>query len=216
MTLDRDRYQLSARVVEFSGLADDDPDRALIVGRVRGMASTDDLNSFNMVVLPQAFDASIPDLISFPQLLYNHDWGRQAGAIRSVKRTDNGIEIEADIANTELGREVWTLISLGGLRAFSVGFNPTDGTFDSKTGIETITEAELQEVSIVGRPANKKATFEGITVSAERRAAEEKQEKQAAQEEQELYELAVALGVSVVALAAINISAPPRKDENDD
>jgi len=145
-----------ARIMEYKEPA---KPKAGVLGTVRGMASTTDLNSLNMVVAATAFDASLPKYMDFPQVLFNHDWGKVIGKATAVRNTPDGVELEAEIVDTAAGRDAWLLIGLGGLRAFSVGFNPIDGTFDSKTGVETITEAELQEVSIVGRPANPSATF---------------------------------------------------------
>ena len=200
------KLELSARIVGFKTLADDDADAKLVIGRVRGLISTEDMNCYGFRIKNDAFDDSFPDLMEYPQLLHNHNWDRQTGAIRKVWRDDDGVWMEADIANTELGREVWTLISLGGLKAFSVGADPIESSYDRETEEEWVLRAELKEVSIVGRPGNKGVKFEYVNVSAERRADVASK----ARDEAELMEAAAALGMAASALSAITLSGLPR------
>lgn len=150
-------------------LADGDKLPAGVIGRIRGVANTTSLNSYGFKVAENAFDESLQGLLEFPQLLWNHDWGKQIGKITAAYRDGEELIIEADIADTSLGRDALTLIQMGALRAFSVGFMPQETAYDREKKLETVTRGELQEVSAVGRPANKDAVFAALSACRNRR-----------------------------------------------
>ena len=102
-----------------------------------------------------------------PVILYNHGFDPNLGSTpigKAVEITpsEDGLRIKAVLSklNDPMLNRIRGLVEEKILRAFSVGFNPTDSTVDAKTGVKTITKAELFEVSIVGVPMNQDSLFE--------------------------------------------------------
>lgn len=87
-----------------------------------------------------------------PVILWAHDYKiPPVGAVTSIERMGNGLKVKGVFAKTDLGQELRKLYDDGMLRTVSVGFIPKE-----RQG-NTITRAELLEVSFVPVPANPQA-----------------------------------------------------------
>lgn len=88
------------------------------------------------------------------KLCYQH--GELIGRITSAEPRDEGLYIQARIADTATGRDVVSLLNDGALDSFSVGFIPVDSTCadDSITHYKNV---RLLETSIVSFPAYSEA-----------------------------------------------------------
>lgn len=123
---------------------------------VEGMASTDDLDLVNDVVMPGAFNEALKT--REPKILYQHDQQKPIGIAGDIKQTKDGLFLSAKLSNTLLVREtIIPLIKDGVLDSFSIGFyvDPIDITY--KNNVRYINKAELYEVSIVTFPAQPNA-----------------------------------------------------------
>src|SRR5262249_7908655 len=92
-------------------------------------------------------------------LLFNHDEAEPRGKA-FMNQTQSGLYFRGDIANTQSGKELLTLIKTGSIDGVSIGFNVLSD-FYKKTdeGIRTrfISQIELFEISIVVFPADPNA-----------------------------------------------------------
>jgi HK97 family phage prohead protease len=93
------------------------------------------------------------------KLLWNHDSSQILGSLRAgtLRLTEDayGLKVEADLPDTQLGRDTATLLRRGDVNAMSFGFSvPKGGDSWNADGTErTLKSVRLFEVSIVGSPA---------------------------------------------------------------
>lgn len=132
--------------------------------RIKGYASTKDIDRVRDIVEPSAFKETIDVFMKNPLLCFNHNWNEGLGKVLSVTIDENGLFVECEIAKgTPLADQVWTLIEQGVYRAFSFGFKilaDRDVEEDASTfARRVITKLDLLEVSVVTVPANANATF---------------------------------------------------------
>lgn len=128
---------------------------------VEGYANTKDKDRVGDVVLPSAFEASLPTYLKNPVLLENHNWDRIAGVTKTAEVTDNGLFIRARISDTRM--DLKTQIREGCLSTFSIGYNELDADFDEASKTKIIKNLELLEISIVSVPANPQARFQEVS-----------------------------------------------------
>jgi HK97 family phage prohead protease len=144
--------------------------------RVRGYASTKDVDRGNDVVKPKAFEESIrTSYKDNPMILFQHDRNKPIGKAVSMSIDSKGLLIEAIIYDEEIG----ALVKQGVLKTFSIGYLPEEIEYRDKDnaivdpneqsgmlriwteeGIKRIIKKlELLEVSIVSLPMNASALF---------------------------------------------------------
>lgn len=146
---------------------------------VEGYANTSSKDRVGDVVLPKAFEKSLPTYLKNPVLLANHDWNDPCGKVIHAEITEKGLYIKARISNTR--EDIKTLIREGCLSTFSIGYNEVDTDYNEETKTKYIKELELLEISVVTVPANIEASF---TV-ADTKQEEPKEEKPAEQPKEE-------------------------------
>lgn len=127
---------------------------------IEGYANTSDKDRVGDVVLPSAFEKSLPTYMSNPVLLANHDWNDPCGVVTSAEVQDKGLFIQAKVSATR--PDIKTLIREGVLRTFSIGYNELDADMDEATQTKFIKSLELLEISIVTVPANANALFREV------------------------------------------------------
>lgn len=132
---------------------------------IQGFANKAVVDRGNEIIATDAWD--LDNYKKNPVILYNHGFDPQlgstpVGAATEVTPTKEGLFIKARLAAVDdpLINRIRGLVQEKILRAFSVGFNPVTSSDDPKTGVKTITKAELFEVSIVGVPMNQDSLFE--------------------------------------------------------
>lgn len=99
----------------------------------------------------ETFDPDcIFDGIDEAKLCYQH--GELIGTITRAETKDDGLHIQARIADTETGRDVVALLEEGALDSLSVGFLPVEDERD-RDGITHRKKVRLMETSLVSWPA---------------------------------------------------------------
>lgn len=97
------------------------------------------------------------------KLLWQHGFFDVIGSVVKAEENDEGLFIRGRInLGTEKGREAFALLKAGDLDSMSIGFSVKSAEFDDDTGIRTINEIKLFEVSIVTEPANPKAVVTSV------------------------------------------------------
>ncbi|MEL6752136.1 MAG: HK97 family phage prohead protease [Pseudomonadota bacterium] len=87
------------------------------------------------------------------RMLYQHDPAYPIGAWSTVREDATGLFVEGRIdIGSEKGREVLSLLRSGSIDGLSIGFKTGRSRTDRATGIRTILEADLWEVSVVTFP----------------------------------------------------------------
>ena len=108
------------------------------------------------------------------RLLVNHDLTRiplaRTPKTMQFKITDKGLEMTAELPDTEEARSAYTAVKRGDLTGMSFAFTVPEGgdSYDAKTNTRTITKiAKVYEVSLVNFPAYPTASAEARSARAE-------------------------------------------------
>ena len=113
------------------------------------------------VILPGAFKRTLAEHKangSLPAMFWQHDRTRVPGKWLDVGEDDNGLPVKGELAPTELGKEVHTLLKMDAVSGLSIGYLPVPGQVEYEAdGVRLLKEVELFEVSIVAIPMNPKA-----------------------------------------------------------
>lgn len=124
---------------------------------IEGYANTVSKDRVGDVVLPEAFEKTLPLYMTNPVMLENHDWDKPAGFIGDARTDEKGLWIRARV--TDAREDLKTMCREGTLRTFSIGYNEVTADYDDATKTKIIKELELLEISIVTVPANAEAIF---------------------------------------------------------
>ena len=110
------------------------------------------------IVAPGCFAKSLQDWTQkgrMPALLWQHDQRQPIGTYTKMSEDENGLYVEGKLAiKTQKGLEAYELMKMKAISGLSVGFMSRDDSYDQKTGIRTIKQGDLMEVSLVTFPMN--------------------------------------------------------------
>ena len=115
-----------------------------------------DVGGYREAFARGAFD--LEQVVGRP-LFWRH--GEVIGRVDQAAETDAGLEVEATILPTSLGRDAAVLLRADAVTGLSVGFEPLE--HDTRDGVVTRTRARLLELSLTPVPA-----YAGATVTAHR------------------------------------------------
>ena len=117
------------------------------------------------VVMKGAFDGALASKTPI-RFLFAHDTHQVLGLPVELKTDENGLFGRFKISQTQLGRDVHTLLKDGALDSFSIGYIPTDVEFDDD-GTRKLKSVDLLECSVVAMPMNSRATVTAVKSEAE-------------------------------------------------
>ncbi|MCP9267635.1 HK97 family phage prohead protease [Xenorhabdus sp. XENO-1] len=107
---------------------------------------------------PNAFSASLAAGTDV-RALYEHDYtnllGRTTSGTLQLSEDATGLRFELTPPDTQLGRDVLTLVERGDISGASFGFRAIKDQWDTgqEPYIRTVLEAELREITITSLPA---------------------------------------------------------------
>lgn len=133
------------------------------VGVIKGYGSVfGNLDFYNDIIQSGAFAKTISEKRAFP-ILADHDSDRPIGMTCSLQEDSHGLMMEAEInLDVQDGREKYSLAKQGAISGLSIGFQIMQEQNDRTTGIRTITEIKLWEISVVTFPANPAAEITDV------------------------------------------------------
>lgn len=111
------------------------------------------------VVLPGAFKRTLAQHKSdgsLPAMFWMHDPSRVAGKWLDMYEGDGGLVTKGELAPTDLGKEIHTLLKMEAVKGLSIGYIATETDY-TNDGVRLIKSADLIEVSIVSIPMNPRA-----------------------------------------------------------
>lgn len=113
------------------------------------------------VIVPGAFSRTLKrhkDDDSLPLMFWAHDPAQVPGKWTDMREDKRGLFVKGELADTQLGREVGTLLRMKAVRGLSIGFgiNPHGVDYDDD-GTRFIKDVELYEVSVVSLAMNPSA-----------------------------------------------------------
>lgn len=120
------------------------------------------IDSYGDIIMPTALDDFLKSEESGRiKFLYNHSFMDIIGVITDKGTDTIGLWFEADIIDTDCGKDVIKLIKAGAINEFSIGYY-TDSYREGKEDGEYVRYLDaisLAEISIVTRAANPKAVL---------------------------------------------------------
>lgn len=142
-------------VCEYKAI-DDGP-----VGRFSGYGAVfGNVDAYNERILPGAFADTLAEAKTrgrMPAMLWQHNPTQPIGVWRAMREDERGLYVEGELADTQLGREAYSLLKLGALSGLSIGFSVTKETINRDENIRDLVAINLWEVSPVTFPANSEA-----------------------------------------------------------
>lgn len=103
--------------------------------------------------------------------LHNGNW-LPVGKPLELREDEHGLFMRGKISDTSMGRDIMTLLRDGVLGELSIGYDAVSFDYDSETGIRTLKEIKLWEVSIVTWAMNEQATIDDVKSMTEALKAE--------------------------------------------
>jgi HK97 family phage prohead protease len=127
------------------------------------------VDSYREIVAPGAFAKSLLELkqIGDPlPALWQHNSDEPIGGypIEDMAEDDHGLAVSGFLMINEvpLAKQAHALMKKRIVKGLSIGYYIRDDSFDEKTGVRTLKELELVEISIVTFPANAEATIDAV------------------------------------------------------
>lgn len=130
-------------------------------------AAFGNLDSWGDIIGPGAFKKSLSahkKAGSMPAMLWQHDSRAPLGVWNRIKEDDHGLLVEGKLLKDEVRQagEAYALLKAGAFSGMSIGYLARDYSVDQKTGIRTLKEIDLMEISLVTFPANEQARVTGV------------------------------------------------------
>lgn len=139
-------------------------------GTVEGYGSVFGVrDNYDDVISKGAFVQSLKDhkaAGTMPAMLWQHSADHPIGIWTEMVEDDKGLRIKGQLSmETVKGKEAHALLKLGAINGLSIGFMSKQWAYDRDTGVRTLTEIDLWEVSLVTFPANEKARITNVKES---------------------------------------------------
>jgi len=116
------------------------------------------------VILPGAFKRTLAwhkSEDTLPAMFWMHDRSRVPGKWLDMIEDEKGLATKGELAPTDLGKEVHTLLKMEAVRGLSIGYLPKEVDFTAD-GVRVVKDVDLLEVSIVSIPMNPKAQIQHV------------------------------------------------------
>lgn len=133
-------------------------------GRFKGYASVfgGEPDSYGDIVAPGAFHATLQKggrNGNGIAMLWHHTPEFPIGGWDMLAEDEHGLAVDGWVDKTvqPMGIPVYSMVRKGAIRGLSIGFRTVKSDRDETTGIRTLKEIELWEISLVTFPAAKKA-----------------------------------------------------------
>lgn len=132
------------------------------------------IDSFGDTIMKGAFADTLKDRARMPLMLYGHDSRNVIGKWTLMEEDDVGLFVEGEFTpNHSLADDVYASTRHGAIDGMSIGFFiPTDGAEQLENGGRRIEKIQLEEISIVGFPADDNARVAQVKMSDEIRSIE--------------------------------------------
>ncbi|EJL25599.1 HK97 family phage prohead protease [Novosphingobium sp. AP12] len=155
---------LKVRDFDLSVKAEDISDDGLFTG-YGSVANV--VDSYNEIVAPGAFKKSLADLKAKKRkvpVLWQHRSAEPIGVYDDLVEDDAGLRVQGRLLvdHVAQAKEAHALMRVGAVTGLSIGYWVRKSSYDEKTGIRTLLEVDLIEVSLVTFPANDDARIDAV------------------------------------------------------
>lgn len=155
--MDRLAFDLELKLADGEGAA---------TGSVSGYGSVYNvLDRGGDVVKPGAFRKSLAawrKKKALPPMLWQHDAWTPVGIWNAIEEDDRGLKVAGQLVlDVPQAASARALIIAGAVKGLSIGYRTTKDEIDRSTGVRSIIEADLWEISLVTFPMNELALITG-------------------------------------------------------
>jgi len=125
------------------------------------------VDSYGEIVAKGAFAKSLAEIKASGDplpALWQHRSGEPIGYYDLLTEDDQGLKVAGTLLVNDItrAREAYALMKARAIKGMSIGYYVRDSSWDEKTGIRTLKEVELVEISIVTFPANPAAQIDAF------------------------------------------------------
>lgn len=125
------------------------------------------VDSYDEIVAPGAFAKSlqaIKDSGDPLPVLWQHNPDEPIGGYSELSEDERGLKVSGFLLKDEVAKaaEAYALMKARVVKGLSIGYYVRDDSFDQKTGIRTLKELDLREISVVTFPANEEAQVDNV------------------------------------------------------
>lgn len=125
------------------------------------------VDSYDEIVAAGAFKSSLKAIKDGGDplpVLWQHNPAQPIGGYTELAEDDNGLKVAGFLLKDDvaLAKEAYALMRARVVKGLSIGYYVRDSSYDEKTGIRTLKELDLREISVVTFPANTLAQVENV------------------------------------------------------
>ena len=100
---------------------------------------------------------------TMPKMLWSHDPTiLPVGSYSKMEEDAKGLKMTGKLSETSMGKDIKILAKDSALDSFSIGYIEVESEYDSKTGINSLIELDIKEISWVNFPCDENAQLETI------------------------------------------------------
>jgi HK97 family phage prohead protease len=153
-------FKAASPVMEIKALKDS--------GEFEGYGSTfgGEPDSYGDVIAKGAYKSSLEAHKvrgSMPKMFWQHDPSQPIGKWMDAVEDQKGLLMRGKLnMGVQRGNEAYSLLKEGDIDGLSIGYRIKGYEVDTDSGVWTLTEIDLQEVSVVSIGANENATVESV------------------------------------------------------
>lgn len=131
--------------------------------KISGYASVfDGIDSYGDTIAKGAYIETLQDRERPVRMRWNH-FGAVIGKWTKMVEDEKGLYVEGQLTpNHSLAADVYASLKFGAVDGLSIGYIPKEYTDDEDSGIRTLTEIELIEISVVEEPADLGAKIDEV------------------------------------------------------
>lgn len=137
-------------------------------GTFKGYGSVfGNVDSYDEIVAPGAFAKSldaIKDSGDPLPVLWQHNPDKPIGGYTDLTEDKHGLKVAGFLLKDDVAQaaEAYALMKARVVKGLSIGYYVRDDSYDEKTGIRTLKELDLREISVVTFPANVQAQVSSV------------------------------------------------------
>lgn len=125
------------------------------------------VDTYQEVVAKGAFKQSLAEIKAKKRavpVLWQHRSAEPIGIYDLLREDDTGLRVEGRLLIDAVGqaKEAHALLRAGAVSGLSIGYWVRKSSYDEKTGVRTLTQLDLVEVSLVTFPANDDARVDAV------------------------------------------------------
>jgi hypothetical protein len=153
-------YKSASPVMEIKALKD--------TGEFEGYGSTfgGEPDSYGDVIADGAYSESLADHQAkgtMPKMFWQHDPSQPIGKWLAASEDSKGLLVKGKLnMQVQRGKEAHALLKEGDIDGLSIGYRIKEYSVDTESGVWTLENLDLQEVSIVSIGANENATISSV------------------------------------------------------